>query len=413
MNMKMHRPSVAVLLTGWLLTWVFLAALPALAVKVCPTCKTKFDDGVNFCPHDGKPLKAEKAAPSGKAEITVIPVAAEISVDGIARGSGPRLVLDLPAGEHGLTVSLKGFAEQKLKFTVQPGQLHKLSLELNSLESLGAAPAAATTTTTTAVEAILPHTPAEPDREVDYSGMVEVNAGSYLLGNERGNQDERPLRRVKTPGFLIDRHEVTCAQYLPFLEAVRRDGHKYCHPLEPPHKDHTPFHTYAWALRFSWVGGKPPSGMENHPVVLVDWFDAYAFANWSGKRLPTEDEWEIAAGSGDGREFPWGNTFGPEKCAVGDAPVPVGAYPDGMSPWGAHDMAGNVSEWTATVYEADARDGKVFQGRHGQPIIRGGSWDDSFRSCRVSARDVHRSPYYRSTTVGFRCVADRGMPGKP
>ncbi|NCB39190.1 MAG: hypothetical protein EOM80_10495 [Erysipelotrichia bacterium] len=236
--------------------------------------------------------------------------------------------------------------------------------------------------------------------------MVEVKAGIFALGSERGNHDERPVRKVESRSFWIDRHEVTCAQYQRFLEDVRKHGHKWCHPSEPPHKDHTPYHTYAWALKFSWVGGQPPRGMGDFPVVLVDWYDAYAYANWAGKRLPTESEWEIAARGGDGREYPWGNTFSLDKCNIGDQPIAVGTFPDGASPWNALDMAGNVAEWTASTYEPRPADSQLFSGRFGLPVIRGGSWDDNSRTCRSSARDVRRSPAYRSTTVGFRCVSD-------
>ncbi|MBI3039931.1 SUMF1/EgtB/PvdO family nonheme iron enzyme [bacterium] len=112
------------------------------------------------------------------------------------------------------------------------------------------------------------------------------------------------------------------------------------------------------------------------------------------------------AANGESRDYPWGDTFSSKRCNVGDFPVSVGFFHDGASPWGAEDMAGNVAEWTATAYEPDPRNGKPFNGRFGQPIIKGGSWDDESRGCRVSARDIHRSHAYRSTTVGFRCVSD-------
>lgn len=381
---------------------LFLVAPPAMAVKECPGCGKTFDNGVNFCPFDGKTLVAAEKTEQGKVEISLNPPDATLTMDGLPRGSGPKQEFELAPGEHSLEAAAPGFSTFHLTFSLSPQQDQKLTVDLTRLPADG---------------------PGESDRlpGPDNTGtsnrdsllaarldaaMVEVKPGFFVLGSDRGNYDERPVRKIKTPGFWIDKYEVTCAQYLRFLESVKKMGHVWCHPNEQPNKDHTPFHTYSWALRFSWLGGSPPAKMSDYPVVLVDWFDAYAFAKWAGKRLPTEDEWEIAAGGGRGMEYPWGNAFSAEACNVGDYPIRIGSFPGGASPWGGLDMAGNIAEWTVTMYEPDARDGKPFDGRHGQPIIRGGSWDDESRGCRVSARDVHRSAFYRSTTVGFRCVSD-------
>ncbi|HOY67361.1 MAG TPA: SUMF1/EgtB/PvdO family nonheme iron enzyme [Candidatus Ozemobacteraceae bacterium] len=386
------RPRVSLFANVWrrwlpaLGVLLCLQAGPVMAARECPTCAKSFDDGVNFCPFDGGKLRQAEQAETGTLILSVTPADAAMSVDGLPRGNGPELRLQVPAGEHRIEATAPGHAAQKMRVTVSSGQEQRLALELT------------------------PAAPSDAPKNGSNSGfrgeMVEVKGGVYMLGNERGNPDERPMRKVKTPGFRIDRYEVTCSEYQRFLEAVKREGHNWCHPDEPHQKDHVPYHTYAWALRFSWLGGRPPAGMEEAPVVLVDWFDACAYAKWAGKRLPTEDEWEIAAGGGDGREYPWGNQYSTDNLNTGGYPVRVGSFPGGVSPWGVLDMAGNVAEWTATCYEPDARDGRLFNGHTGQPIIRGGSWDDESKGSRVSARDVHRSPFYRSTTVGFRCVAD-------
>jgi formylglycine-generating enzyme required for sulfatase activity len=373
---------------------LLLSAPMAQAIKSCPECAKTFDDHVFFCPFDGKPLRVESSTKGGRLRLNIAPEAGAVKLDGIDRGEFASVTLELPPGRHRLEISRTGFSTQSLNFPIKENQEVELAIDLTPV------PTGTYTDTPAAPE------PPQSGDAGPYAGMVEIKGGSFHLGSERGNPDERPLRRVKTPGFFLDRFEVTNRQYLKFLEAVRETGHAWCHPNEPAHKDHTPFHTYAWALRFSWVGGKPPIGKEDHPVVLVDWFDAYAFAKWAGKRLPTEDEWEIAAGGGDGRDYPWGNTFSTDKCAIDGGPIRVGSFPAGKSPCGAEDLAGNVAEWTTTVYEPDPRDSKPFGGRYGQPIIRGGSWDDNANGCRVSARDVRRAHYYRSTTVGFRCVSD-------
>lgn len=363
------------------------SSAPAFALRLCPECRKTFDNEVNFCPFDGKKLDFLPAEEIIKFKFSLEPADTRLIVDGKPQNSAE---VELRLGEnHRLEFSADGYRTETL--LIKPEDQRNVSFTLK-LEQLNADAAK-----NQKIAAIAD----SKDRE-----MIEIKPGVYTLGSERGNHDERPLRKIETKGFWIDKYEVTCAQYQRFLEAVRKEGHKWCHPSEPHHKDHTPFHTYAWALRFSWVGGQPPKGMLNAPVVLVDWYDAYAFAKWAGKRLPTEDEWEIAARGGDGREYPWGNTFSLDKCNVGDQPVAVGLYPDGASPWGVLDMSGNAAEWTATAYEVNARDGREYQGKYGQPVIRGGSWDDTSRGCRTSARDVRRSAMYRSTTVGFRCVSD-------
>ena len=370
-----------------LLLCCFCSPVSVFALKLCPQCRQTFDDSINFCPVDGSGLeKTTGQKPVGMA-LKISPAGAVIRVNGEIQQNR---LLELQIGnDYRVEIASEGYQTAIFSFKHVNAQQTELSFALvkQSPEELRASKLSNMAT----------------NRDQD---MVEVKAGIFALGSERGNHDERPVRKVESRSFWIDRHEVTCAQYQRFLEDIRKHGHKWCHPSEPPHKDHTPYHTYAWALKFSWVGGQPPRGMGDFPVVLVDWYDAYAYANWAGKRLPTESEWEIAARGGDGREYPWGNTFSLDKCNIGDQPIAVGTFPDGASPWNALDMAGNVAEWTASTYEPRPADSQLFSGRFGLPVIRGGSWDDNSRTCRSSARDVRRSPAYRSTTVGFRCVSD-------
>ena len=369
------------------------------AARVCPECSRTFDAEVSFCPFDGKLLEEQETNGVADVVIFLVPEFASLRVNSIPRGMGPKFTLALPGGNHRFEASAKGYATQRISITATPGQTQELTLELTPLVS--GVDSGTQTETPPGTDVLF----SDLVRKFDQS-MIEIKPGTYLLGSDRGNHDERPLRRVQTSGFWIDKFEVTNAQYLRFLNDVQKHGHKWCHPNEPPNKDHTPYHTYAWALRFSWLGGKPLPGTEDFPVVLVDWFDAFAYARWAGKRLPSENEWEIAARGSDQREYPWGNTFYIDRCNVGEQPVRVGAFPEGASPWGVLDMAGNVGEWTATAYEANPEDSRPFRGRYGLPIVRGGSWDDESRGCRSAARDVRRSPFHRSTTVGFRCVSD-------
>jgi len=199
----------------------------------------------------------------------------------------------------------------------------------------------------------------------DGKEMVYIPAGEFLMG-----EDKKP---VSVEAFYIDRYPVTNAEYKRFMDATRHS---------PPQH---------------WRRGTYPEGKADHPVVHVRWSDAAAYAEWAGKRLPTEAEWEKAARGTDGREYPWGNEFDKDKCNTNESGIwdttPVGKYsPAGDSPYGVGDMAGNVWEWTA--------DGS---GLAAMPL-RGGSWLDGRREARCASRRKH-IPQRRNEFIGFRCAS--------
>ena len=196
--------------------------------------------------------------------------------------------------------------------------------------------------------------------------MITVPAGEFMMGDKK--------RKVYVDAFRIDKYPVTNAQYKRFVDATGRQSPKH------------------------WEGNDPAE-KALHPVVYVTWHDAVAYAEWAGKRLPTEKEWEKAARGSDGREYPWGDRFDSGKCNTHEAGIggttPVGQYsPGGDSPYGCADMAGNVWEWTATEHEK----------YKGVRVLRGGSWCDLLDLARCSFRNGDR-PHYSSRYVGFRCVA--------
>lgn len=256
---------------------------------------------------------------------------------------------------------------------------------------------------------------------------VEVPAGPFIMGSDgstQGGMDrERPRAERTTGAFAIDRTEVTNAAYALFLASEAARTHSGCHPDEPLRKDHTP--SRPTPQERLWGAVEDPFGdpaRADHPVVGVDWYDAYAFAAWAGRRLPNEDEWEKAARGTDGRIYPWGDdepgaaeplraTFrvGAEQRMT----TAVGAHPEGASPYGALDMAGNVWEWTASPYlpYEGAPEGSV-EASADHMVIRGGGWTSTSPFLlRAAMRDPRRR-LFRSAVLGFRTVAAASPGGE-
>ncbi len=201
---------------------------------------------------------------------------------------------------------------------------------------------------------------------------------------------EQPRRRVHVNAFLIDRYPVTNAEYQRFVEATGRRA-----PL-------------------NWVGGAYREGQGDYPVTGVNWNDANAYAQWAGKRLPTAEEWEKAARGTDGRLYPWGNEWRDEACWVDDPAcpqalartTPVGAFPEGASPYGVLDLCGNVAEWTAT----DSAPPNEKRNWHWYVVKgAGGAHRQRYNfRCAAQAFSAHESRRHR--WLGFRCAKDAETP---
>ncbi|MGR3179234.1 MAG: SUMF1/EgtB/PvdO family nonheme iron enzyme [Candidatus Anammoxibacter sp.] len=221
----------------------------------------------------------------------------------------------------------------------------------------------------------------------DFDKMVEVSDGEFLYGKEKRKETiEKP--------FQIDIYPVTNNQYKRFIDAGGYSNEKIL-------LEHWSDEGRNWfaenniTLPRFWDNEK--LNRPNCPVIGVSFYEAEAFAKWSGKRLPTEEEWEKAARGTNGRVFPWGDEFDKEKCNTGESDcgksTDVTLYPDGISYYGCYDMAGNVWEWIDDRYN----DGKDTH------VLRGGSWINGTDSCRCDSRDWF-NPGARVLFIGFRCV---------
>jgi formylglycine-generating enzyme required for sulfatase activity len=197
---------------------------------------------------------------------------------------------------------------------------------------------------------------------------------------------------VYLDAFRIDRDEITTGRYAKFLAATGS--------VRPPE---------------GWEALRLPKG-SNLPVVGVDWADAAAYCAWAGRRLPTDAEWEKAARGTDERTYPWGNeTPVSSRANFGNsAPDPysggltdVGTHPEGQSPFGVQDLAGNVNEWTADWYaeglsRSDVRNPKGPASGDGRVIRGGGRFEPADRI--RSTKRYHAMPDTRGEDIGFRCA---------
>ena len=239
----------------------------------------------------------------------------------------------------------------------------------------------------------------DAEREAAY--VLDEQAYRHRVTRENGWYDgEWDRHKVQLDGYFISRCLITNRQYQRFLEAT---GHRVPDVDPDTWRSYKLIHPYQRTRRFSWIDGLA-SGREEHPVVLVSRDDAENYALWLSEktgsqwRLPSEREWEKAARGVDGRRFPWGDEFFPERLNSHDQgpfdTLPVGSYPAGASPFGLLDAAGQVFEWTS----GNKGDGRA--------IVKGGSWDDKGCGvCRPAARHS-RPTNLKHILIGFRLVRE-------
>lgn len=254
--------------------------------------------------------------------------------------------------------------------------------------------------------------------------VIEIPAGPFIMGSDAAEREaayqldeaayghnrtrlrgwyeaEHPASLVETGRYLITKTPITDQQYAAFVEAT---GHPAPDVDAETWAAYQLNHPYERTRRHAWSDGRPPAGRGDHPVVLVSYADALAYAAWLSEvtgqtwRLPTEAEWEKAARGTDGRRFPWGNFWNPIVLNSHDKgpfdTMPVGSFPKGASPFGLLDAAGQVFEWTSTPAGP------------GRRIVKGGSWDD--RGCGICRPAAHhgRPEGLKHILIGFRVASD-------
>jgi len=252
---------------------------------------------------------------------------------------------------------------------------------------------------------VIPPTPTKSlsfRKGIEEGGMIQIPAGTFIMGSDTGSDDEQPEHVVYLNEYWIDKYEITNAQYAKCVVAGK--------------------------CRIPECGQYKEGERVTYPVVCVNWSQVKSYCEFVGKRLPTEAEWEKAARGTDGRTWPWGNEFDGLKLNFCDKNcdqnwankdyddsygyiAPVGSYELGQSPYGVYDMGGNVWEWTLSDHKfyPPLRGYRIYNDTRNKEIIdntkvfRGGAWDSQGDSTRVTVRWASDWKYM-NTHLGGRCV---------
>lgn len=242
--------------------------------------------------------------------------------------------------------------------------------------------------------------PEEMTNPRDGAVMRYIPAGSCVIGSPdgEGDDDEHPRHTVQLGAYYIYTKEVTNGQFSNFIASA------------------------GYNAEGEWEYSAKP-GMESHPVLNVTWDDARAYCTWAGGQLPTEAQWEKAARGGKGFRYPWGDEWKDDLCNWRQGPLrplmanivdsrgtlPGGSFPEGKSPFGIMDMAGNVAEWCSDYYDEHSYSTSPQTDPRGPDggedrVIRGGSWAAADYDMMRCADRVRLSPNMRLNTLGFRVV---------
>lgn len=241
--------------------------------------------------------------------------------------------------------------------------------------------------------------------EGPFTGMVAIPGGMFTMGRDEGPGQEQPAHQLFLPTFYIDRNLITVAAFAQFVQVhgtAGPGGELYLDVSDADNRIHQ--HDRAWL---------PEKGYALYPVGEVSWYGAMAYCKWRKKRLPSEAEWEKAARGTDGRLYPWGNEPPRSDLAFfggyrGET-RPVGQYPKGASPYGVRDMAGQVWEWTTSMYQPYPyypEDGRENVSVTASRVARGGSSSSSAEGLTSTSREVvlPNRMVTGHAYIGFRCA---------
>lgn len=398
-------------------SWVGVLAMSLLVGAVArpaesAPCREDEKDEEGRCPKKMPPPRPSLPPPPQVATQLSIQgpdlAGAQISLDRQPAGRGPQVKLTTP-GRHLVEVTRVGYQPYAAWVEVKKGERKVVEVNLKLAS------------TTPVPQPMAVKTENCPE------GMVRVAGGMFQMGSPdgTGNDSEHPQHAVTLSGYCIDTTEVTVNAYGACVAA------RGCSAASLTAQFSTRA-TYEEDLKF-WSRHCNRSDRPDHPMNCVDWDQAAAFCKWAGKRLPTEAEWEYAARGNDGRVYPWGNeapsakrlnACGRECVAMKkdlsdnqwsamyiandgwETTAPVGSFPDGKSPFGALDMAGNVAEWTADRFHwySNAAATNPLGNTGIDRVARGGGWSKEYAvHVRAAYRDLWGSQA-RSSTVGFRCA---------
>lgn len=238
--------------------------------------------------------------------------------------------------------------------------------------------------------------------------MAQIPAGVFTMGSNHGPDDEKPAHRIFLSSYSIDRYPVTNFQFAQFLNAVGLRNTNNERLFDEDDND-----ARIHLIDRLW---QADIGFEDHPVVEVSWVGARDYCLWSGKKLPTEAQWEKAARGTDERKFPWGNTAPTAPTALYaqyaarfNDTVPVTISTKGASPYGVMDLVGNAWEWVSSAYKPypfDSNDGREDPQAGPVRATRGGGHDSPLPEITTTQRgkNLSRNPAAGHHNIAFRCA---------